>query len=271
VRKKHREEAAVTYPKHQLKFQDSLDFIEMEGWARDCKRLGLDDRDQAALRVCIMSGPDRAAVVPGTGGLRKGRFAPQRWATGKRGGRPHLLRVLQGVVFDPPGEGLLKKREVRPYGRRQESTEKRHSVCEIVQETNHLTEAKRLSNHGREKERKNAMKASVGHEIVTRVRDFAEALKGDKPISERFTCRRVVLDLHPTPYDPDLVRETRKVLGASQAMFACFLGVKTKTVQHWEQGLATPSNMACRFMDEIRRNPAYWLERFKGALISKGG
>ena len=100
------------------------------------------------------------------------------------------------------------------------------------------------------------MKASVGHEIVNRVKEFAEALKGPRPISEQFTCRRVVLDLNPTPYDPDLVRETRKILGASQAMFAKFLGVKTRTVQHWEQGLVIPSDMACRFMDEIRNNPA---------------
>jgi putative transcriptional regulator len=114
------------------------------------------------------------------------------------------------------------------------------------------------------------MKASVGHEIVKRIQDFAEALKATKPISERFTCRRVVLDLNPTPYDPDLVRKTRRILGASQAMFAKFLGVKTKTVQNWEQGLQAPSDMACRFMDEIRANPEYWLDRFKGALISRG-
>lgn len=113
------------------------------------------------------------------------------------------------------------------------------------------------------------MKASVGHEIVTRLEDFAEALGGDRPISDRFTCRRVVLDLNPTPYDPALVRSTREILSASQAMFAKFLGVKTKTVQHWEQGLSAPSDMACRFMDEIRQNPSYWLKRFKGALISK--
>jgi DNA-binding transcriptional regulator YiaG len=113
------------------------------------------------------------------------------------------------------------------------------------------------------------MKTSVNHEIVQRVQDFADALSRDKPISEQYTCRRVVLDLIPTPYDPSLVRDTRNLLSASQAMFARFLGVKTKTVQHWEQGLSTPSDMACRFMDEIRANPEYWLERFKGSLISK--
>ncbi len=113
------------------------------------------------------------------------------------------------------------------------------------------------------------MKTSVNKEMLGRLSGFAEALEGDRPISDLYTCRRVVLDLNPTPYDPDLVRETRKILSASQAMFAKFLGVKVKTVQSWEQGTETPSDMACRFMDEIRVNPAYWLKRFKGALLRK--
>ena len=112
-------------------------------------------------------------------------------------------------------------------------------------------------------------KASVGAQILKRLNGFAEALKNDEAVSERFTCRRVVLDLNPTPYSPELVKETRKILGASQAMFAQFLGVSVQTVRSWEQGKNTPSDMACRFMDEIRRNPKYWLERFLGALITK--
>ena len=33
----------------------------------------------------IMSAPEMAPVVPGTGGLRKLRFAPERWNRGKSG------------------------------------------------------------------------------------------------------------------------------------------------------------------------------------------
>jgi hypothetical protein len=85
VSTKHREEGSLTYPKHQLKPHGALDWIEMEGWARDCKRLGLTEMDQSALRICIMSAPGRAPVIPRTGGVRKVRFAPKRWGTGKRG------------------------------------------------------------------------------------------------------------------------------------------------------------------------------------------
>lgn len=112
-------------------------------------------------------------------------------------------------------------------------------------------------------------KATVGERIVKRLHGFAEVLKSGDAITEKFTCRRVVLNLSPTRYDPDLVRATRDLLGASQPMFAQFLGASVQTVRSWEQGKNTPNDMACRFMDEIRRNPKYWLERFRGALVTK--
>jgi len=114
------------------------------------------------------------------------------------------------------------------------------------------------------------MKASVGTRVVERLNRFAEALENKEVISERFTCRRVVLDLEPTPYNPKLVKMTRAILGASQAVFAQFLGVSVKTIQAWEQGTNTPNDMACRFMDEIRRDPKYWRNRFKGSIVAKG-
>jgi HTH-type transcriptional regulator/antitoxin HigA len=57
----------------------------------------------------------------------------------------------------------------------------------------------------------------------------------------------------------------RKVLNASQALFAQFLGVSVKAVRKWESGQA-PSEMACRFMDEIRRNPKYWHKRLRESM-----
>jgi putative transcriptional regulator len=110
-------------------------------------------------------------------------------------------------------------------------------------------------------ERKSAMRASVGREIAGRLRAFKKALQSNRAISERFTCKRVVLDLQPMPYEPVMVKETRKLLGLSQALFAQFLGVSVKTVRAWEQGKGEPSVMACRFMDEIRHDPKYWRKR----------
>ena len=84
-------------------------------------------------------------------------------------------------------------------------------------------------------------------------------------IQDQFTCRKVELNLKPKPYDQKKVIATRKLLRISQSVFALLLGVSVKTIQAWEQGLNPPKNVSCRFMDEIRRNPQYWIDRLKEA------
>ncbi len=110
---------------------------------------------------------------------------------------------------------------------------------------------------------------SVADQIIERMRDFTEALKSGEPIEERFTCRTIALDLRPTPHEPKLVKKTRQLLGTSQAVFALLLGVSPNTVRAWEQGVNTPSDIACRFMDEIRRDPEYWCKRLRSAVVVK--
>lgn len=112
-------------------------------------------------------------------------------------------------------------------------------------------------------------KPSVAERIVDRLQGFTELLEKNERISAKFTCRRIILNLQPTSYNAHLVKKTRELLGASQALFAQFLGVSPKTVRAWEQGQNVPSDMACRFMDEIRRNPKYWLDRLKQAVQAK--
>src|SRR5262249_694183 len=77
------------------------------------------------------------------------------------------------------------------------------------------------------------------------------------------------LALQPTAYNSRLMRETRDLLGASQAIFARFLGVSVKTIRAWEQGVNRPNARACRFMDEIRRDPRHWLSRLREAIVAK--
>ena len=113
------------------------------------------------------------------------------------------------------------------------------------------------------------MKTSVEDRIIQRLQGFKEALQSGAVDGNRFTCRTIELDLKPQPYNPEAVKKTRKLLGASQAVFARFLGVSTKTVQAWEHGSNSPSDMACRFLDEICHNPAYWLRRLKEMIVTK--
>jgi putative transcriptional regulator len=105
--------------------------------------------------------------------------------------------------------------------------------------------------------------------MVERLRSFVEALESGEDISKKFTVRRVEFKFGPHLFTPDIVKDTRRLLRASQAVFARFLGVSVQTVRAWEQGTNPPSDMACRFLDEIRLNPPYWQQRLKDSLRVK--
>lgn len=107
---------------------------------------------------------------------------------------------------------------------------------------------------------------SVENDILEALAEFTDALaKGE--VLQRLTCRQVKLNLEPSSYSPQLVKGTRKVLGVSQPLFARFLGVSAKTVRSWEQGINTPSPIARRFMDEIRRAPSHWAARLRAVAV----
>jgi DNA-binding transcriptional regulator YiaG len=111
--------------------------------------------------------------------------------------------------------------------------------------------------------------SQVAKKIARGFEALSAALAANDPIAEKFTCRKVTLDLQLIPYPPNMVAATRKLLRVSQPVFAQFLGVKPSTVKSWEQGRQTPPDIACRFMDEIQRNPEYWRERLRSSIIVK--
>jgi DNA-binding transcriptional regulator YiaG len=111
---------------------------------------------------------------------------------------------------------------------------------------------------------KNKLNA-VERDLVEGLEGFLADLKSGASIEKKYTTRRVVLDLEPHAYTAEQVRAVRKLLNASQSVFAQFLGVSVKAVRKWESG-STPGDMACRFLDEIRRNPNYWRARLKESI-----
>ena len=112
-------------------------------------------------------------------------------------------------------------------------------------------------------------KKTVAEEIIDSLQEFADVIDNGELIIKKFTCRKIILDLNPQSYDPAAVVATRKLLNVSQVVFAQFLGVSPKTVSSWEQGKTNLSDMACRFLDEIRRNPSYWQKRLRESVRSK--
>jgi len=112
--------------------------------------------------------------------------------------------------------------------------------------------------------------ASVETQILEALEDFADALERGE-VAERLTCYQVSVNLTPATYSPRLVKQTRDLLRVSQPLFASFLGVSARTVRAWEQGVSTPSPVARRFMDEIRRAPDYWAGRLREAVTVVNG
>jgi putative transcriptional regulator len=111
----------------------------------------------------------------------------------------------------------------------------------------------------------------AGAEIVEALTEFYEALKGGpEAVTKRFTVRTVELDLKPRSYTGEEVKKVRDLLGLSQPLFARFLGVSVKAVRAWENGGKKPSDMACRFLDEIALKPDYWRERVRQVITAKG-
>lgn len=106
---------------------------------------------------------------------------------------------------------------------------------------------------------------SVGSRIIGSLTEAVEKLESREPLS----FRTVVMRVAPTAYTPKKVIATRDLLAVSQGMFAQFLGVAASTVRAWERGAKEPSDLACRFMDEIRANPDYWRARLRETLRVK--
>jgi DNA-binding transcriptional regulator YiaG len=105
---------------------------------------------------------------------------------------------------------------------------------------------------------------TFGDELVNSLNDFFASVDRGEPI----TLRTVALDLHVREFTPDEIRKIRLALNVSQAVMAKLLGVSVLTVQSWEQGTRKPSQMACRFLDDITRSPEHWKRRLSNAIVT---
>lgn len=95
-----------------------LTFAQVAPFVADWKRLGLSDEDLQALEALLMLDPTAGPVMAGTGGLRKIRFSPPSWRTGKSGAArvcyalvPQHFLVYLVVMFGKNEKGNLSKAE----------------------------------------------------------------------------------------------------------------------------------------------------------------
>ena len=97
-----RDQHTLVYFKHQGEPEDLLNFWELEWFVKSWDDLELSDEDLGALQILIMCDPKAAPVMQGTKGLRKLRYSPEGWDTGKSS----AIRVWY-VHFEKYGHVLL--------------------------------------------------------------------------------------------------------------------------------------------------------------------
>jgi len=96
------EKHTVAYPGHAFDPEELRNFWELKWFYDSWEEMGLSDEDLSALQIIIMMDPKGPPVMSGTKGLRKLRFSPESWNTGKSG----ALRVCY-VDFQKYGLVLL--------------------------------------------------------------------------------------------------------------------------------------------------------------------
>ena len=103
-------------------------FVHLSAFTTSWKRMSLTDEDLGLLENAIQRRPGGPPVMPGTGGLRKIRFAPAHGSGGKSGGGrvcyaylPEYHLVYLCAVFPKHEKANLSDAEKRAYKRVLES------------------------------------------------------------------------------------------------------------------------------------------------------
>ena len=103
--------------------------------------------------------------------------------------------------------------------------------------------------------------SSAGTKVIAAIEEATEILRAEGLASNKLTTRPYHVPPVPRACRSGDVKRVRELLGASQAVFAGFLGVNVNTVRSWEQGKRLPQPIACRFLSEIESDPEYWRQR----------
>lgn len=109
---------------------------------------------------------------------------------------------------------------------------------------------------------------SVG-ELLTAALEEAVAIKEGRkePVrTSRVPISAATAEVSPPPsYSPSRIRQVRRSLMVSQAVFAEMLNVSKNTVAAWEQGAREPKGATLRLLELAERDPEVLAARVKVA------
>ena len=175
-----------------------------------------DEDERADFASFIAQNPEAGAVIRGSGGVRKVRWAREGRASQAASGSStspatKLARSISSLFMQSQSQGTFHSSHSRRFV--VPSKSKKLNPSEIA-----AFEAKR----------------DIGAEILQSIKDM-KAGKGKMVVSS--------------------ATEARQATGLSQSQFANLLGVSVRTLQGWEQGRKQPSGAARTLLAIARTNP----------------
>ena len=124
-----------------------LEFTHLRPFDSQWCALALSDESLARLQLQLIADPTAGAVVEGTGGLRKLRFAPPELATGKRGG----LRVWYADIEE--ASTIILALVYQKVAKEDLNAEEKKAVKKVVDRFRELLLSRRSKRRGAANER----------------------------------------------------------------------------------------------------------------------
>jgi len=92
--------------------------------------------------------------------------------------------------------------------------------------------------------------SKIGQDIIKGLQEALDHAQG------KIKLRTTVVEIPEVKlFSSDEIKELRKSLGFSQAVFANALGVSNRTVEEWERGKNTPCGSSSRLLEIIQKAP----------------
>lgn len=204
-----------------------LTVVETSAFARRAEKLlSVDEHEELIFQLAM--NPKAGDEIPGTGGVRKLRFAAH--GKGKSGG----VRVIYYFYDEEnPLYALFRwqERAGESYARAKESL-----CCDSRQN---------------QSKRKDTEERTMKRRDVTE--DILEAMREAADIAEGKVQPAAVQHIRPS-LDVD-VRAVRAATGLSRAEFARRFALDPRALQDWEQGRRRPDRAARAYLTVIARHP----------------
>lgn len=92
--------------------------------------------------------------------------------------------------------------------------------------------------------------SKIGQDIIKGLKEALDHAQG------KIKLRTTIVEIPEVKlFSSDEIKELRKSLGFSQAVFANALGVSNRTVEEWERGKNTPCGSSSRLLEIIQKAP----------------